>query len=237
MLAPQLAHPERLRDAHRLPCHTRVFEVTAPQQLEQIGKIILGESAARKLQLLTPAVVTQLQLGSLLPPPQSHFAVRTHGIVLPGDRVFHLRLTNDPTANETAPEGEAPGINAAGYHNPSMPLVKTSIPDEFVRPWEFHLSREEALYEISCASTFLGSLGGKLWRAVHFAAFRRELRRWQMLLNGKTTDEQLWNVRPPRNGLTHHFIRAWAQSALQLAGYESGQMLAEWRIFWRRKGV
>src|SRR5215471_2751914 len=29
MLASQLAHPERLRDAHRLPCQAEVFEVTA----------------------------------------------------------------------------------------------------------------------------------------------------------------------------------------------------------------
>jgi hypothetical protein len=58
-----------------------------------------------------------------------------------------------------------------------------------------------------------------------------------MLLHGKTADEQLWGVRPPRGGLTHRFIQAWAQSALQLAGYESRNMLAEWQIFWRRKGV
>ena len=58
-----------------------------------------------------------------------------------------------------------------------------------------------------------------------------------MLLNGKSADEQLWSVRPPRGGLTHRFLLAWAQNALQLAGYDPRNMLTEWHIFWRRKGV
>jgi hypothetical protein len=237
MLAPQLAHPERLRDVHRLPCHASVFEVTAPQQLEQLGKIILGEAAAAQLELLRPAIVMQLQLGPVLPPPQLHPVARTHGIVLPGDRVFHLRLTNDPTADETVAERGAAGVSAPGYNVESTQPLKTNIPEALVRPTEFQTSREEALYDLSRAATFLGSLGNKLWRLLHFASFRHELRRWQMLLHGKTADEQLWGVRPPRGGLTHRFIQAWAQSALQLAGYESRNMLAEWQIFWRRKGV
>jgi hypothetical protein len=237
ILAPQLAYPERLRDVHRLPCHASVFEVTAPQQLEQLGKTILGEAAAGQLQLLTPPIVMQLQLGSVLPPPQLHPVARAHGIVLPGDRVFHLRLTNDPTADETVAERGAVGVSAPGYNVESTQSLKANIPEALVRPSEFQISREEALYDLSYASTFLGSLGSKLRRLAHFIAFRHELRKWQMLLHGKTADEQLWSVRPPRGGLTHRFIQAWAQSALQLAGYDSRQMLTEWQIFWRRKGV
>jgi hypothetical protein len=236
MLAPQLAHPERLREVHRLPCHASVFEVTAPQQIEQLGKTILGEAAAGQLQLLTPPVAMQLQLGSVLPPPQLHSGARPHGIVLPGDRVFHLRLTNDPTADETAPERGPAGVNP-GYNAASAQGLKTNIPDGFVRHWEFQISREEALYDLCYASTFFGSLGSKLRRLVHCVVFRREFRKWQILLSGKTADEQLWSVRPPRGGLTHRFIEAWAQSALQLAGYDSRNMLTEWQIFWRRKGV
>jgi hypothetical protein len=237
MLAPQLTHPERLREIHRLPCYASVFEVTAPQQIEQLGKTILGEAAAGQLQLLTPPIVMQLQLGSVLPPPQLHPAARAHGIVLPGDRVFHLRLTNDPTADETVAERGATGVSAPGYNVESTHPLKTNIPEGLVRPSEFQTSREEALYDLSYASTFFGSLGNKLRRLSRFMAFRHELRKWQMLLHGKTADEQLWSVRPPRGGLTHRFIQAWAQSALQLAGYDSRHMLAEWQIFWRRKGV
>jgi hypothetical protein len=179
----------------------------------------------------------QLQLGPVLPPPQLHPVARTHGIVLPGDRVFHLRLTNDPTAEESVTERETGVGTDLGYSAACPAQLKAAIPDRFVRPTEFQTSREEALYDLSRAATFLGSLGNKLWRLLHFASFRHELRRWQMLLHGKTADEQLWGVRPPRGGLTHRFIQAWAQSALQLAGYESRNMLAEWQIFWRRKGV
>ena len=83
----------------------------------------------------------------------------------------------------------------------------------------------------------MGAIGGTLHRLVHCLAFRREFRKWQVLLNGKSPDEQLWSVRPPRGGLTHRFILAWAQNALQLAGYDPRNMLTEWHIFWRRKGV
>jgi hypothetical protein len=77
------------------------------------------------------------------------------------------------------------------------------------------------------------------WSAINPCAgtFRREFRKWQVLLNGKSPHERLWSVRPPRGGLTHRFILAWAQNALQLAGYDPRNMLTEWHIFWRRKGV
>jgi len=226
VLAPQLTHPERLRESHRLPCHAEVFEVTAPQQAEQLATAILGQKAAGQLQLLTPAVIAQLQLGALLPPPRLRSAQRAPGMLLPGDRLFHLRLANDPTAGEPEPSPDE-----------SAPSLKTSIPDRFAKPWEFQLSREEALYDLSRAATWIGSLGNKLRRLVHCFAFQRELRKWQILLSGKTADEQLWSVRPPHDGLTHRFVHAWAERALQLAGYDPRNMLTEWQVFWRRKGI
>jgi len=179
-----------------------------------------------QLQLLTPSVALQLELDSVLPPSRSRAAGRAAGMLLPGDRVVRLRPTHDPTADEPEPLRDSPPQS-----------LKTSIPDRFARPWEFQTSREEALYDLSCASTVLGSLGSKLRRLIHCLAFHREFRKWQVLLNGKTADEQLWSVRPPNGGLTHSFVRAWAQSALQLAGYDPRNMLTEWQIFWRRKGV
>ena len=234
MLAPQLAHPERLRDAHRLPCHAQVFELTAPQQFDQLAAAIFGEAARGRLQPLTHAVAMQLQLAPVVSPtprvPRS--MPRSPGMLLPGDRVFHLRVANDPTAEEPEPRG-APERTAT----PPAQVLKTGIPERFARPWEFQFSREEALYDLSCVSTFWGALGDKLARLIHCFAFRRELRKWQMLLNGRSADEQLWSVRPPRGGLTHRFVLAWAKSALELGGYDPRNMLTEWQIFWRRKGA
>jgi hypothetical protein len=235
MLAPQLAHPERLRDAHRLPCHAQVYEVVAPQKFEAVSAAIFGNAGpSGRLRPLTHDVVMHLQLGPLLPAPPRipHPGQRESGVVLPGERLFCLQVAGDPTAEEN------PEPPAAATHEPiSHPGLKTSIPERFLKPWEFQISREEALYDLSSASTFMGALGGTLWRLVHCLSFRREFRKWQVLLNGKSPDEQLWSVRPPCGGLTHRFILAWAQNALQLAGYDPRNMLTEWHIFWRRKGV
>jgi len=235
MLAPQLVHPERLRDAHRLPCHVQVYELAAPQKFDAVVAAIFGNAATLgRLQPLTHEVVMHLQVGPLLPAPLRipRQAERESGVVLPGERLFCLQLVGDPTAEEN-PEPPTAATRALISHQG----LKTSIAERFIKPWEFQISREEALYDLSRAATFLGAVGGGLWRLVHCLAFRCEFRKWQVLLNGKSPHEQLWSVRPPRGGLTHRFILAWAQNSLQLAGYDPRNMLTEWQIFWRRKGV
>jgi hypothetical protein len=66
---------------------------------------------------------------------------------------------------------------------------------------------------------------------------RGELKKWQVLLSGKSADEQLWAVRPPKGGVSHPAIRDWARKTLETAGYDSRTMLLEWEIFWRRKDL
>jgi hypothetical protein len=242
MLAPQLAHPERLRDVHRLPCYVQVYEATAPQKFEALARAVCGDRASLSdVQPLTHALVMDLQLAPLLPAPARipPSARREPGVVLPGERVFRLQLANDPTGEEPSPKTLDPTAVVQRSSAPASASVslKTAIPESFLKPWEFHASREEALYDLSCASTFPGSLSGKLRRLVHWLAFRRELRRWQVLLSGKSVDEQLWSVRPPREGLTHPFVQSWAKNAIELAGYDPRNMLIEWQIFWRRRGV
>ena len=234
MLAPQLAHAERLRDSHRLPCHAQIFELTAPQHVEQLAAAIFGEAVPGQLLPLTGNEAVQLQLAPVLPPPPRipRSGPRAPGMLFPGDRVFHLQIASDPTAEEPEPQRAPENIQPS----PAQAL-KTSIPERFLKPWEFHLSREEALYDLSCASTFPGWLSSKLRRLVHCVAFRSELRRWQVLLSGKSVDEQLWSVRPPGGGLTHRFVQSWAKNAIELAGYDPRNMLTEWQVFWRRKGV
>jgi hypothetical protein len=233
MLASQLAHPERLRDGHRLPCYVQVFEATIPQRFEQLAAAIFGKAAPRRLQLLTPSLAMQLELAPILPPSQApHPAPRSPGMLLPGDRVLYLLVESDPTAdqavaqNTPATSGVVPGR-----------VLRTSIPERLARPWEFQIDREEALYDLSCASTFWGSLADRLGRLIHCLAFQRDFRKWQVLLNGRSADEQLWSVHPPRRGLTHPFVVTWAQHALELGGYDPRNMLTEWQIFWRRKSV
>ena len=243
ILAPQLTHPERLRDVHRLPCYVQVYEATVPQKFEELARAVCGDRAsAHDLQPLTHALVMQLQLAPLLSapariPPSAH---REPGVVLPGERVFRLQLANDPTADEPPPKTFEPSVvvQPSSDKPASAPAaLKTAIPECFLKPWEFRTSREEALYDLSCASSFSGWLGGKLRRLAHCLAFRRELRRWQVLLSGKSIDEQLWSVRPPRGGLTHRFVHSWAKNAIELGGYDPRNMLTEWQVFWRRKGV
>src|SRR5215813_6333587 len=44
LLAPQLAHPERVRDTHRLACYLQVYEVTIAQRLESLAAAALGDA-------------------------------------------------------------------------------------------------------------------------------------------------------------------------------------------------
>jgi hypothetical protein len=111
------------------------------------------------------------------------------------------------------------------------------IPERLLRPSEFQLSREEALFEMITGATFVGWLGGKLRRLVHCLASYRGFRKWQVLVNGKSVDEQLLTVRSPRGGLTHGLILAWTKKAIPLGGYDPRNMPTEWHKYWRRKGV
>lgn len=265
MLTPQLAHPERLRDAHRLPCYVRVFELSAPQRIEALAATLLGDAArAVQLQPLSPAVVTHLQLAPALPAPRQPWPLPPHepGRLLPGERVVHLQLASDPTAEEptTAPapvptqnhveastttpatgtlpaQSLGPPSAPVPPNTPSAPTLKTTIPTEFLKPWEFRLSREEALYDLSTAGTASGRFRAALRRFVSWLRLRDEFRKWQILLHGRSLDEQLWAVRPPGGGVTHPFVREWARRALELSGHDARAMLTEWEIFWRRKGV
>lgn len=134
MLLPQLAHPERLRSAHRLPCYVQVFTVTAPMKLEHLAQAIFDDaSATAELGILTPTMVHRLQLGPWLAAPPPAQRPRPAGLLLPGDQVFSLELANDPTSDRPSAHGlrqpaPAPSVNAP---NPvDGPLGSTSPPNE-----------------------------------------------------------------------------------------------------------
>jgi hypothetical protein len=133
------------------------------------------------------------------------------------------------------PEGGAPNVR------PNDRGLKTAIPEQWIKPWEFQISREEALYDMREAASSRSALPAFIRSLTNWfgnrPAWREAWRKWQALLSGKSPDEQLWSVRPPRGWTTRQAVRDWARQTLEQAGYEPRMMLVEWEIFWRRKGL
>lgn len=242
ILAPQLAQPARLRDGHRLPCQVQVFEATASQPMEILAHAILGDQAGPvELQPLTAAVVAQLGLAALLPAPAGLPPfVREQGDVRVGQRFFRLTVASDPTATLTptqsvSPEASSPVV--APLDGPVLradPIVsglRTEIPATLLRPWEFRRTRDEALASLQRARSWLRRLTRPWCRLRHHAEFQK----WQLLLSGRSADEQLWTVPPPDGWLGDPWLRDWARRTLQLGGYDSDLLLAEWEVTWARK--
>ncbi|MGH9839952.1 MAG: hypothetical protein ACREEM_14305 [Blastocatellia bacterium] len=80
---------------------------------------------------------------------------------------------------------------------------KTAIPERWINPWEFQISREEALYDLQLAPSFRGSLATFIRGLIGWFGQRRAWRKWQTLLAGRSLDEQLWSAPPPRGSLAH----------------------------------
>jgi hypothetical protein len=217
LLAGQIAHPQRLRDEHRLPCYVQVVESGIRQPVQELAKTLFGDSAiAHELLMLSAGAAERLQLKDLIPQNQPEgTATRERGLVLPGDRLFRLKVAIDPTANEPAPEPQP---------------RKKAIPERFAslparRP------REEVLEQMRTPSGFTHRLAG-LRRSLFAQA---EFSKWQRALWGKDYDEQLWGIAPPAGMIEDPAVREWASATLELAGYDLGSMLREWEIYWRRK--
>ena len=239
ILAPQLAHPERLRDTYRLPCYVQVVETNRDVTIDELAAEFATKDARPKpLYFLTEEIAARLELTSLLPPlPARTSSARPPNVLLAHERVFRLLVANDPTVDvgsfkkqETSPNSDSKRKTAAS----TSPALKTSIPGSFVKESEFKISREEALYDISDRSLF--SVLQKLTRKLRVFKQHSEFRKWQVLITGKSIDDQLWSVRPPANMLGHTFVREWAKKALDLGGYDLELMTREWEVFWRRKG-
>jgi hypothetical protein len=251
LLAPQLMHPERLRDTHRLACYLQIYEVTTAQRLESLAAAVLGDSSrVSQLQLMTESIAYQLGLTRFLrtrPRVPDNFP-RDAGLLLPHERVFRLQLAQDPTADNPALTKQQPAANlpmrdpftsAAGQGPAAAPGVslKTVIPECYIKPWEFKLNRDEVLYDMNVTANFAGWFHSLNMRLKDWLSGRGELKKWKILLSGKSADDQLWTIRPPRGRVSHPAIRDWARKTLEAAGYDSSTMLLEWEIFWRRKGL
>jgi hypothetical protein len=198
LLAPQLAHPERLRDSHQIPCYVQVCEAS--------GDVPLPKSA----QPWSDAAAARLQI--------SVAAAR-------GRRFFALQVASDPTAEAPAPA--QPDAPRAAYRE---------APRSAPGPWEFPVSREEAVYDMQHAAAREGPLRRMLMRLAP-PVKRADLTKWHALIAGKSPAQQLWEVSPPRNGLRDPRVRQRIAEALRLAHVPPRSTLDEWEIHWRRRGL
>jgi hypothetical protein len=233
VITPQLADPHRLQPRHQLACFLQIYEAGTTTTLS-----VLEEAAARELgkagKLIPLSYDLCRKFGLSLPRPALALSSTQHayspGIVPAGARFMTLRVALDPTAEAAAPppRSDAPmGV--------TTPVRKTSIPQEFSKPWDLRLSRDEALYDMTLA-TSRGT-----WQRLLDRVLRRipgrDMKKWHALLFGKTPDQQLWAITPPKGAQRDARIRRWAEQTLQLGGYDAARMLAEWEIHWRRRGL
>src|SRR5262245_42475548 len=142
-LAPQLAHPEQLRDDHLLRCEVGL----APASESRPGFQPVDAAVAGKLGL---------------PPFAAQFA---------------LKVAEDPT-------------------RPTGPPRRSLIPDRYRMPWEFQVSRKDAIAHMTKDAR--PGWRERLARFFERRAAERATDRWCGQLEGKPILEQLWGVRPPR---------------------------------------
>jgi len=246
ILSAQLANPERLRDSYRLPCYVQVFETQRAVAIEELAAAYALENKQQTpLYFLTSELAEKLELVSLLPllPPQPANEQRAPRSLLPHERMFRLLVANDPTVDVGSGKSKskiseapaAPSVEKKESEPATTQAVRHTIPDRFIKDWEFRISRDEALYDMSSKPTLVG-LVLRLFRRLRIIKRRNEFRKWQALLAGKQADEQLWEVRPPAELLAHPFVSEWVTRTLTLGGYDTPRMASEWEIFWRRKG-
>ena len=250
-LGAQLAHPERLRDTHRLPCCVQLYRVVNEQPRTDIARRLFGAGAsASDLIMFTPEVARRLQL----PPPrnsQPDESTRESPWLTAGEEVVELRVIHDHTQHmgheenaevarerapavpkEVKPAIAIPPVRAAT----PPPTVQTVVPARFLMSPDFRLTREEALFDMTVAASARGPLAG-LRRIARAFLRRGELARWRALLDGCERDEQLWQITPPHVALTDPRSRDWVRRALTRGSYDTEHMLREWELYWRRKGV
>lgn len=238
LVAKQIRHPSRLRDGHRLAAILQVYEVTRPIEVAAWRATLPSPDA--DLLPLTADVAARLELPAA--PSRRALAAMTPGSwFAPGDRLVRLQVVSDPTAILDRRPEPAPGPGSqpataderAAADEPGA-RVKRTIPERYAGPWAFVRSREDATYECSRPRNAVIT---RVRSAIRRWVNRADWTRWRTLLGGKTSDEQLWTVRPPAGSLNDSTLRTWATTTLLGAGYDVGVMLAEWEIFWRRKGL
>lgn len=214
LIEPQLKHPGSLAENAPVTCAIQIYEAPCRLETAQLSAAVFGGSRPEgRFTVLTRSLAERLKLVKKVPPRPNASAIR----------YLHLVVLDDPT---TTARGAAP----------PAPEKRTSIPERYLKPWEFRLTREEVLYDMQEERSRTGL--GAIWS--RFQRWRRapaELRRWQALLQGRLPEDQLWAVRPPASVFHNPEARQWISQLLAACGYNAELMLDEWEIYWRRKAL
>ena len=131
-LSAQLAHPERLRDTHRLPCCVQLYRVTLTQPRADVARRVLGAGAsAADLLMFTPDVARRLQLPPPRhAPPRTDENMRESPWLTAGQEILELRVIHDHTQDA----GRDEGAEVSRERAPAKPPVTRSAPVEAPRP-------------------------------------------------------------------------------------------------------
>jgi hypothetical protein len=245
-LAPQLRHPEKLRDDDLLDCYAQIYEAQRMLPAAELATLALSDAAsASQLQPLTQAKAQMLGAPQLFKPTREPFETRaTSRQIYAGQRVYRLWPVFDPTIERDNTSGR-PSVASAE----KAATLRTQIPQQYLNPLQFKVSREEVLYDMQGVLGTLPPQAKALtrWLCIYplrllkavlsMLASNRRLKKWRVMLGGKNLHHQLWTVTPPRGFAYHPTVRRWAEETLTEAGYDPAHMLAEWEVFWRRKGL
>jgi len=245
MIASQLRYPEKLNDSDLIECYAQFYEVQHTLPMAHIAAVELGNAAAAsQFHLLTPEQAQNLGTPQLFKPTSRPFEAQTSPRQLyPGQRVFRLWPVFDPTL-----EPEKTSDRRVVAPQEAATALRRAIPEPYMNPVQFKYSREEVLYDMKMAFGTLPPEAGALsrWFFIYplrllkvlltVVASRKRMKKWRAMLMGKSPDHQLWAVTPPAGFAHLPSVRHWTEEMLAQAGYDSGRMLLEWEIFWRRKG-
>jgi hypothetical protein len=232
LLSPQLQNPGRLQPRHQLACYVQVYELVAPCGLTALEDKTTGELGKfGKIKLLSHDLCRQFSFNL----PRQPLALtdtrgsNSTGLLPAGARFITLRVAIDPTA-EQSQKSEI----KTDAQQPGKP-PKFIVPTQSAKPWEICIRRDEAVYDMMVAAnaSWIKKLVKRLWRRIPTS----QIRKWQALLVGKSLEQQLWQVRPPKGALNCNYVRRWLTQVLQLGGYDVPRMSKEWEIFWRQRGL
>jgi hypothetical protein len=243
-LAPQLKHPEKLRDDVLIECHAQIYEAQRTLPAAELGVLELGDdSLASQLHPLTQAKAQVLGAPQLFKSTREPFETRAaNRQIYAGQRVYRIWPLFDPTVERAKPS------EPIAKPEESATTPRHQIPPQYMNPLQFKYSREEVLYDMRGVLGTLPIESGALMRwlfvyplrllktLITMMCGRRGLKKWRAMLEGKCVDEQLWAVTPPRGFSYHPTVRCWAEEMLIQTGHDSRYMFLEWEIFWRRKG-
>jgi len=244
-LTTLIQHPEKLSDADEIECYAQIYEAQRTLPAARLAATELGDGALHsQLHPLTQDKAQMLGIPQLFKPIRHPFETQpSTRQVYAGQRVYRLWPVFDPTVERG--ENLSGRSGASGDKNTAP---RCQVPQEYLNPLQFKNSREEVLYDMRSIFGTLPVEGGALARwfvacpvrllkmLIVLLATKRRLKKWRTIIEGKSLDEQLWRVTPPRGFSYHPALRRWAEGTLTRAGYDPKRMVLEWEIFWRRKG-